>query len=36
MSGWMWFRILPDGMMIIGSLLLVVDTFKKVYLAKKI
>lgn len=36
MSGWMWFRILPDGMMILGSLLLVVDTFKKVYLAKKI
>lgn len=36
MSGWMWFRILPDGMMILGSLILFLDTFKKVYLAKKI
>ncbi len=35
MSGWMWFRILPDGMMIIGSLLLLIDTFKKVYLSKR-
>ncbi|UXC28418.1 cbb3-type cytochrome c oxidase subunit I [Aliarcobacter butzleri] len=36
MSGWMWFRILPDSMMILGSLLLFIDTFKKVYLARKI
>lgn len=36
MSGWMWFRILPDSMMIIGSLFLFIDTFKKVYLSKKI
>ena len=36
MSGWMWFRLLPDSMMIIGSLLLFIDTFKKVYLSKKV
>ena len=36
MSGWMWFRILPDSMMIIGSLILFIDTFKKVYLSKKV
>lgn len=36
MTGWMWFRIVPDGMMIVGSLLLFVDTLKKVYFAKKI
>lgn len=32
---WMWFRILPDGMMILGSALLLWDTTKKIYFAKK-
>lgn len=36
MSGWMWFRLLPDSMMIIGSLVLFIDTFKKVYLSRKV
>ncbi len=35
MQGWMWFRILPDGMMIIGSAILLWDTFQKIYIAKK-
>lgn len=35
MKGWMWFRILPDGLMILGGVLILVDTFQKIYLAKK-
>lgn len=31
LSGWMWFRILPDGMMILGGLVIFVDTTKKIY-----
>ncbi len=34
-SGWLWFRLLPDTMMIIGGLLIFVDLFKKIYLNKK-
>lgn len=36
MSGWMWFRILPDAMMIIGSAVILWDTVQKIYFAKKI
>ncbi len=35
MSGWMWFRILPDGMMISGAAIVFVDTLKKTFLAKR-
>jgi len=36
MQGWMWFRILPDGLMLIGGILIFVDLFQKTFLAKKI
>lgn len=35
MKGWMWFRILPDSMMILGGILLLWDLIKKVYFSKK-
>ncbi len=35
MNGWMWFRILPDSMMIGGGLLLFVDLFTKTFMGKK-
>ena len=35
MSGWMWFRVLPDTMMIIGGVLVLYDLVQKTYLAKK-
>lgn len=35
LSTWMWFRILPDAMMIIGSIVILLDTTNKIYLAKK-
>ncbi len=34
MKGWMWFRLLPDGMMILGGATILVDTLKKVYFSK--
>ncbi|MCD6354108.1 MAG: cbb3-type cytochrome c oxidase subunit I [Prolixibacteraceae bacterium] len=34
MSGWMWFRIFPDGMMIFGGLIIFWDLFKKTFLGK--
>jgi len=34
MKGWMWFRILPDGMMIIGGMIIFWDLFKKTFLGK--
>ena len=36
MQGWMWFRILPDAMMIGGGVLLFVDLFLKTFKGKKI
>lgn len=36
LKGWMWFRILPDAMMILGGLLVLYDLLKKVYFSKKI
>ncbi len=35
LSGWMWFRILPDAMMILGSVIILLDTTKKIYFSKK-
>lgn len=35
MKGWMWFRVLPDAMMISGAAVVFFDTLKKTYLAKK-
>ncbi len=35
MSGWMWFRILPDGMMILGGVIILYDLVQKTFLAKK-
>ncbi len=36
LKNWLWFRILPDGMMIIGGLIIFVDLIKKTYLGKKL
>lgn len=35
LKNWMWFRILPDGMMILGGLLIFYDLTKKIYFSKK-
>jgi len=35
MKGWMWFRTLPDGLMIIGGLIIFYDLTKKTYFSKK-
>ena len=35
LKGWMWFRILPDTLMIGGGVLIFIDLFMKTYLAKK-
>ena len=35
MKGWMWFRILPDVMMIIGGILVLYDLVQKIYFSKK-
>ncbi len=34
MSGWMWFRLIPDAMMITGAIVIFVDTIQKTYLAR--
>jgi len=36
LKGWMWFRILPDGMMILGGALVLLDLVKKTYFSKKL
>ncbi len=36
MKAWMWFRVLPDGMMILGGLLVFYDLAQKIYFNKKI
>lgn len=36
MKGWMWFRVLPDGMMIVGGVIILYDLVNKTYFAKKI
>jgi nitric oxide reductase subunit B len=36
MKGWMWFRVLPDGMMILGGVIILYDLVNKTYFAKKI
>lgn len=35
-EGWVWFRILPDSLMIFGGLIVFVDLCKKIYFSKKI
>ncbi len=35
MGGWMWFRALPDGMMIAGAVGVFVDLFMKTFMGKK-
>ncbi len=34
-SGWLWFRILPDGMMILGGVIIFIDLFTKTFMGKK-
>ena len=34
-KGWMWFRILPDAMMLLGGGIVFVDLFMKTFLGKK-
>ena len=36
MKDWMWFRILPDGMMILGGLIIFYDLIQKTFFAKKL
>jgi nitric oxide reductase subunit B len=35
MNGWMWFRILPDTLMIGGGVMIFIDLFMKTYMGKK-
>jgi len=35
MEGWMWVRIFPDGMMIVGGAILFYDLLQKIYFARK-
>ncbi|RLD55265.1 MAG: hypothetical protein DRJ01_16885 [Bacteroidetes bacterium] len=35
MNGWMWFRILPDTMMILGAVGVFIDLFMKTFMGKK-
>jgi nitric oxide reductase subunit B len=35
MSGWMWFRVLPDTLMILGGVVVLYDLVQKTFLAKK-
>jgi len=34
-KGWMWFRILPDSMMIFGGIIVFLDLFVKTFMGKK-
>ena len=34
-QGWMWFRILPDSMMILGGVIVFLDLFMKTFFGKK-
>ncbi len=34
-QGWMWFRILPDAMMILGGIVIFLDLFSKTFMGKK-
>ncbi len=34
-QGWMWFRVLPDSLMLIGGITVFVDLFMKTYFGKK-
>ena len=36
MKGWMWSRVIPDSMMIIGGLVVFVDLMQKTFFAKKL
>jgi nitric oxide reductase subunit B len=35
MQGWMWFRILPDTLMILGGIIVFIDLFMKTFMGKK-
>jgi nitric oxide reductase subunit B len=35
MKGWLWFRLLPDGMMILGGLIILYDLMVKMFTKKK-
>ncbi len=35
MNGWLWFRLLPDTLMILGGLVIFVDLVIKIYFSKK-
>jgi len=34
-QGWMWFRILPDSMMLLGGVIIFIDLFKQTFMGKK-
>ena len=36
MQGWMWLRILPDGLMLLGGAVIFYDLLVKTYFSKKI
>ena len=35
MKGWLWIRMVPDGMMVLGGVIVFLDLFYKTFLAKK-
>lgn len=35
LKGWMWFRVIPDGLMILGGLIILYDLVTKTFFAKK-
>ncbi len=35
MKGWLWVRMVPDGMMVLGGVIVFLDLFYKTFLAKK-
>ncbi len=35
LQGWMWIRVIPDTMIIVGALLIVIDTLQKTFFGKK-
>jgi len=35
-QGWMWFRILPDSLMLLGGITIFIDLFTKTFMGKKI
>lgn len=35
LQNWMWFRVIPDGLMILGGIIVLYDLINKTFFAKK-